>query len=500
MLRDAPGAVVPLAIQGLLAAVLVIAGAFPGTGAAGASGAVFPLDVYFDVKQALAYSAGWAWFAAAISVSVLCRSAVLATTLWLRHGRRPSLTRAWFRCLRLTALAPLLLLPSASFFFLGVAIRYAPFIWIGALAGVVPSIYLARRAAALDVGEGAPAGQGVPEIGTFLGYILVVTLLSAAMSVLGGSGRWATALLLACAGPLHALYLLGWRSHLEQETYPAGGTLAVALTVLAIVGLSAATIFDRYIREPAPAGPARAEGTLLILGGADSTSTTGALSDVDPRDFGFDPATRIVLSYAADGRRYGAADTHADLDEIAGVVAEQLEEIDGPTSLLGHSQAAGIADRMIEAGRGPDRTVVLAPPPSLPPPVEIPPPGHRGEGKVAGDVGRVIASALSGLGLESFDVDAPSAPPHLRSVRTGRAARLAVWALGDSVWLQEDWRRSGEVNVVGISDHVGVTNDERAVAAARRFFSGQPVASDSASWRGALAAALRYTFEPWRPQ
>jgi hypothetical protein len=79
------------------------------------------------------------------------------------------------------------------------------------------------------------------------------------------------------------------------------------------------------------------------------------------------------------------------------------------------------------------------------------------------------------------------------------APRLAVWALGDSVWLQGDWRRAAEVNLVAMSDHVGATNDARAVSAARRFFSGGRVAQDSASWRGALAAALRYAFEPWRP-
>ncbi|MDQ3951676.1 MAG: hypothetical protein M3279_01750, partial [Actinomycetota bacterium] len=108
---------------------------------------------------------------------------------------------------------------------------------------------------------------------------------------------------------------------------------------------------------------------------------------------------------------------------------------------------------------------------------------------------------LDAVGFGGFDVDAPAAPVHLGPVAetpTGER-RLAVWALGDSAWLQRDWRRTGEVNLVAISDHVGATNDSRAVAAARRFFAGQPVRSDSATWRGALAAALRYAFEPWRP-
>jgi hypothetical protein len=113
----------------------------------------------------------------------------------------------------------------------------------------------------------------------------------------------------------------------------------------------------------------------------------------------------------------------------------------------------------------------------------------------------VLSGLLEGAGLGGFDLDAPAAPVHLDLPEDmGPARRMAVWALGDSVWLQGDWRRPGEVNVVAISDHVGAVNDARAVSAARRFYAGRPVRGDAASWRGALAAALRYAFEPWRPR
>jgi hypothetical protein len=74
-----------------------------------------------------------------------------------------------------------------------------------------------------------------------------------------------------------------------------------------------------------------------------------------------------------------------------------------------------------------------------------------------------------------------------------------VWALGDSVWLDRDWRRPGELNVVSLSDHVGATNDGRALQTVRRFFEGRSIEGDHASWRGALVVILRYAFEPWRP-
>ncbi|MDQ3915345.1 MAG: hypothetical protein M3323_08470 [Actinomycetota bacterium] len=500
-LREAPLALAPLAAEGVIAAALVVTGAFPGNGSAAASAAVFPLDVFFDAKQALAHGRGWPWFAAAAVLSVLLRGGVLAATLWLKDGRPVAFEVAWWRCLRLVAFAFVAMLPSAVLFFAGVAIRYAPFVWAAALLGFVPAVYCARRAAALDVGAGSPAGKGVPEIGTFLGYAFVVTTLAAAMSVLGGTGRWATALLLACTGPLHALYLLGWRSHLEEETYPAGGAVAVAVTIVTVLALGAATLFDRYVREAPPAGRAPAEGTLALLGGADSTSETGALSEIDPRDFGFVASDTVVLSYARAARRYSAEDTHGSLDAIAETVGAQLQVLDPPIVVLGHSQAAGILDRLPD-GAFPDAAVVVAPPPRAGPPVEVPAPGERGPGKPGGDAARILAAALDGIGLPGFDVDAPAAPVHLDdrpgAPRRG-TRRLAVWALGDSVWLQGDWRRPGEVNVVAISDHVGAVNDERAVSAARRFFAGAPVSSDSASWRGALAAALRYAFEPWRP-
>ncbi|MDQ4125667.1 MAG: hypothetical protein M3134_08720, partial [Actinomycetota bacterium] len=169
-LRDAPLAIAPFAAEGVLGGILVLTGGFPGDGAAAASVAVFPLDVFFDVKQALAHGRGWPWFGAAAALSVVARAGVLALTLWLKDARRGPLAVTWVRCLGLTAGAAVALLPSAALFFAGVAIRYAPFVWVAAAAGFAPSVWFVRRAASLDAGAGAPPGKGVPEIGTFLGY------------------------------------------------------------------------------------------------------------------------------------------------------------------------------------------------------------------------------------------------------------------------------------------------------------------------------------------
>jgi hypothetical protein len=121
---------------------------------------------------------------------------------------------------------------------------------------------------------------------------------------------------------------------------------------------------------------------------------------------------------------------------------------------------------------------------------------------VGGDVSRGLAWLLRGLGALSFDVDAPASPVRLDPVVVidSRVPRLSVWALGDSVWLDRDWRRPGEVNMVALTDHVGVTNNRRSFQSVRTFFSGRALADDETSWRGAAVALLRYAFEPWRPQ
>jgi len=78
-------------------------------------------------------------------------------------------------------------------------------------------------------------------------------------------------------------------------------------------------------------------------------------------------------------------------------------------------------------------------------------------------------------------------------------SRVSVWALGDSVWLDSDWRRPGEINLLALTDHVGVTNNSRALDATRNFLGGARITDDEVSWRAFLATVVRYAFEPWRP-
>jgi hypothetical protein len=309
-------------------------------------------------------------------------------------------------------------------------------------------------------------------------------------------------ILVVLLGPLHALFLLGWREHLSVETYPGGGTLAVVVTVIVVGGLLAFTFYDRVIRSPVPAARAPSEGTLMLLGGVDSSSTTGALTGLDPRELGFRASRTIVLSYRAGGEPYVAADTRTDLDAVARAVSDQIDQAVRPVALVGHSQAGLILDRLIAAGRlsTPDRAVILSAPPPYPPPVHAPRPGVDATGRPGTDVARAFEHVLDFIGITPYSLDVPNAPPQLdRIVARGGPPRLEVWALGDSVWLEGDWRRPGEVNIVAITDHVGAANDDRALTAARDFLDGKTVDDDSASWRGFAVSLLSHAFAPWRP-
>ena len=501
-LKRTPIAMLPMTVESLLLGVLVAAGALPAGAESAAAGGVFPLNLFFDLKQGFAFSFSWAVFIAVVVFSILTRAAVVAFTLWLADGSNGSVAAPWMRLTRLAAVAMAALTPCAVLMYLGVAVRYAPFIWIGAAAGLFPAVNLMRRALSVDAGIGSPRGGGVPEAPTVLAYAYLLSTVGAAMSPLGRVSPLLAGALLACLGPLHALIWLGWREHRRAETYPGGGTFSVAVTVVALILFAGAVTYDRAIRDPSPRAVARAQGSLLLLGGVDSTSDTGALTELDPRDVGFARDKSTIVSYRGAGEPYVRADTRGNLSRAAAAVAAQLEETPQPRLLLGHSQAALILDRIITRGlTSPDRSVVLAAPPAMPPPFDGPPPGSDGAGRVAGDAARVVAKIFEAVGLTAFDIDAPASPVNLEAVLVidKEVSRVSVWALGDSVWLDSDWRRPGEINLMALTDHVGVTNNSRALDATRNFLGGARITDDEVSWRAFLATVVRYAFEPWRP-
>ncbi|MEA2508564.1 MAG: hypothetical protein QOG21_646 [Actinomycetota bacterium] len=499
-LRRTPLAVVPMAIEGVVAAAFILARVFPASGVSAPAVAVFPLDIYFDLKQSLAHASAWAWFLGALVVSVLIRSLTLTTTLWLATDARIEPVTMWKRAGLLAVLAVPCLLPAALFLFVGVAVRYAPFVWVGAILGVVPALLLLKRVTAREAAAAGHPRTRVPTVSGYFSYAYALAAVAAGMTFLARIGVWAPAALLVLSAPVHASFLLGWRDQARTNTVPGGPPWATLATVAVIVLIFGSAVLDRFVRDGGAAAPSVA-GSLVLLGGINSTSTTGALSDLDPRRLGFSPSRTSMLSYRRGGT-YGENATHGNLMAIARVVAEQLHATPRPIDLVGHSQAALILDRILKMHlAAPDKAVLLAAPPPYPPSLNVPHAGRNGPGKVAADMARPLSRVFELLGADGFNLDAPAAPFRLARVDVPNAAisRVAVWALGDSVWLQGDWRRPGETNLVAVTDHVGVTNDPRALSAAARFFGGRTVSDEGSSWRGLAVNIVRYAFEPWRP-
>ncbi|MGH2735366.1 MAG: hypothetical protein ACRDKZ_07295 [Actinomycetota bacterium] len=500
-LRRFPLAGMPMLLEGLVAALLIGSGVIPADGGSAAVAAAFPLDLFFDVKHWMAFTPDWPVFLVALTAAVVIRSAVLAGVLYFAQESHWGFLQAWRRAGGLALRAVVVFLPAAALYFTAVALRYAPFIWIAAVLALGPALSLARRAVSLDIGGGSLGIGRLPELKHLLVYGYVVSLLAAAMAVLARSSPWLAGLFVLLTSPLHAAFLLGWREHMRNGIHPRDGRLVFALTLAAVVGFFAVTVYDRNVRSPEPVG-ADHPGTLLLLGGAASTSDSGALTDIDPRALGFSRRNSELVSYRGEGQTYSAADTRLDLADSAVVVSEQIDAAREPRDLLGHSQAALILDRILEDDlTPPDSSAQIAAPPPTPPPIEVPVPDRRGAGKAGGDLARLISALFDGVGLAPLDLDSPATPTNLNAVvvRESEVPRLALWALGDSVWLDGDWRRPGEVNLVVLSDHVGATRNPRTFDSARAWFGGRSVASDEASWRGLLVNVFRYAFEPWRP-
>jgi hypothetical protein len=235
-LRRSPAALAPLSAQGIAAGLLALLGVFPAGAAGASSSAAFPFDLFFDVKNAAAFASGWPLFAATVGFFLLVRAAVFSTTLWLLEHRPGPLIDAWARAAFIAAIAAVAFIPPAGLLFVGVAMRYAPFVWLGGALGFFAAALIVKRAVRMDVGRGSPVGGGVPEFGAVLGYAYLIAALGAALSVLSSIGSWAVALLIAGMGPLHALFLAGWRERARLGT-TGEGTITIAVTAAVVAGL-----------------------------------------------------------------------------------------------------------------------------------------------------------------------------------------------------------------------------------------------------------------------
>ncbi len=272
----------------MLAALLLL-GLVPANGSVAPAAAVWPFDLYFDLKQTVAYSSGWLAFGAILVVVILIRSLLLALTATLADGPDASIRRALRGAVGLGLVGALLLVPVAGLYFVAVAIRYAPFAWVAGGLGLLIGWRLCRRGVGLDAGVAAQGGP-VPEFSSFVLYAVALIALGATIASLSGRSTAAAALLVVCVGPLHALVWIGWRRRAAEESLrPRAERWRHSPSFFLAFFTSSA--IDRNLRDY-DVVPADYEGSLLLLGGADSTSKTGTLLISTPVPSGMRPARR----------------------------------------------------------------------------------------------------------------------------------------------------------------------------------------------------------------
>ena len=135
-LRRVPGAGLPFVIEGAAVALAIGLGLLPAVPQSVIAGAVFPLDVLFDVKRSIGFAHSWVGLVIALMLSVGVRSAILTAAIHLSGDSELSVRALLKRSVQTVATAVAALFPGAALFFIGVVLRYAPFVWLAALAHV----------------------------------------------------------------------------------------------------------------------------------------------------------------------------------------------------------------------------------------------------------------------------------------------------------------------------------------------------------------------------
>jgi hypothetical protein len=499
----------PLALAALAVAVVVLgaAGVLPRWPGLVHAVAVPPLDLGFDLRLLVARAHTWPAFAVGAVVSVMVRSAILATLLspgragvgfWSRY-------RSAIR-LYLGALVPLSV--GAALEFAGLAAVYAWYAWVGLGLSLAAVLIGTRRLARVAGGRRSARLQGL-----FL-YLATLVVLGA----LARAGPWAAVVLV---GPSAVMtwWTLGGTAAMRKRRHAA---LAVALVALPLSSSG---------RIAAPAQ--EADPVLLLVPGVDTSSGYGALYGLQPPGIGF-PCDRVYY-YSYRGPRppaprapkdrtapqgeaacpirlhapYAREDTQRPLAELTAALAGQMgaiaQETGGaPVMLVTHSQGAAIAWQAVATGQVSGVSHIIALAGFGHTPVSYPLPGLAGEGSVGADVLRVLSWISRTLGVGTFDPDAPLArellarPDGLESVFAqplppGTGA-VTLFTTFDVVAAPEDQSIPGIAAGIIDTTHSGIIESPEAGIAARSILAGRLDVDQSPA-----AFVLQWILPAWLP-
>jgi pimeloyl-ACP methyl ester carboxylesterase len=386
-----PLQLIALAVPAALAVVAERTGLLPGWAGLHHLVALPPLDLLADARVLLSLSPGVPWFLAGLAASLVGRTVLLAALLGGIDRRRLALAGG----VRLLTLVPALV--AAQLIWTGQALLYARVFNAGLVLVAVTVLVLTAVPWCGGASLGGAlrsswrAGLRVWVVIAYSTAVVGVGLLAADAGRLGRLGAVAVSVALTFA----ALRLLPRRP--RMPAVPAL-LLAAALGVGAggVVVATAVPVPPVAQDEAAPRAPMR-PGTLVLLSGISSASGDGAMLEIDPALLGYPCGRTHHASYAGpgEGQPQGAAvcpiprgapyderDTMAPFEDQVTALRAQLEGLEDPIVVAGHSQGAWVAWAAAAAGvDGLAAIVLVGPfPDNL---VGAPPEGATGPGRVA---------------------------------------------------------------------------------------------------------------------
>ena len=452
--------------------------------------AVAPFAVFHDLRWIAVGHDSWPTFVLETTGMLFGRGALAALSVrlaWPAGRPRPSGARLLWRGVASTALAAVLLIPSASLLF-GLAVVPVSWLFIAA----VPLAVLV----ALVVHPVAVSSRWwrhtvpVRALGWMLASFLALTAAGAAVAAWPD---WAGALVVTAAGVFNALAWVGVvHAVVDREPWRVPvPVVPVALAGLVVLVIGGATLGFVHARPPLGSGghgPSGGPGQpVLVVSGYGSTFDGGP-TKVLPGDF-----LERRFSYrglAPDGTPlpYRSADTVKSLGTLDRMMAEQTRALAAssgrPVDVVAESEGALVAKTALLAHPDlPVQALVMASPLLAPGRTTYPQAGAPGWGVATGAVMNLIGRAFQSVSpvdlspnstfVASVDERAPVLRDAMSCPLTG-VRQLALLALADATVTPPE-AGQGLEKVVIASFHGGQLSDPGNGRLVAQFLHGQPV-------------------------
>ncbi|MDB1087198.1 hypothetical protein PJ985_06395 [Streptomyces sp. ACA25] len=407
--RDTPQ-LWPLAAVSVVVVLLALAGALPQWPGLPHFVALPPADLHADLRVLLTRAPSVPAFVALLAVVLAVRVVVLCLLLGGLTWRRARFAALFY------AVAALPLLLAAQLEFMASALLYSRLFWAAmtllALTWFLTAPMPWQREERLRTAFTRSWRHGL-RVEVLIPYALVLILLG----VLADNFPVLTIPLIpvsALATGVAITFLARPAPHRPLRRLAAAAlALAVAGTVFTV---TRGAVDDGPVPEPR-------EGSVLLMSGINSASGRGAIFETDIETLGYTCEQTFYFSYSGpgDGQPRGVAtcpittgapytpeDTQRPLAEQVEIFAEQIADLPRPLVVAGHSQAVWVVWQALASGVAPEVDAALFVGPFPQSPVGYPAADDDGEGRVAGDLLRLLIP-LADLVDFDFDPDAPLA-------------------------------------------------------------------------------------------